>query len=55
MKKTIYTLLLLLSFASVSTGCYRMPTEGDYSTIPSTNNPTFTRQRAEPLAPQASY
>lgn len=26
------------------TGCYRMPTEDDYSLIPTTNNPDITRE-----------
>jgi hypothetical protein len=38
--------ILLLFLASMLTSCYRMPEEDEYSLIPSTNNPTYTREKA---------
>ncbi len=42
----------LLILAAVLNSCYPMPTEDDYSLLPSTNNPEMTRQRAESAMPQ---
>lgn len=41
---------------TMSTSCYHMPSEDDFSVIPSTNNPDFTRAIKEksPM-PSASY
>lgn len=39
-------LLLCLSFVACLTGCYRMPGPDDYSLVPTTNNPQFTRETA---------
>jgi hypothetical protein len=37
----------LLAFIwAILTGCYPMPTEDDYSLIPTTNNPSVTREKA---------
>lgn len=55
MSKWIYSFCLLTLFATSLCSCYRMPTDDDYSLVPSTNNPTVTRQRAESPLPQASY
>lgn len=38
------TAVKLIFVALFTVGCYRMPTEHDYSLIPSTNNPDFTRE-----------
>ncbi len=39
-ERRIVTLFLLMAFASILfMGCYRMPADGEYSVIPSTNNP----------------
>jgi hypothetical protein len=40
MKKILF-LLCALNLVS----CYPMPTEEDYSTVPSTNNPDLTREK----------
>jgi len=38
-------------------GCYRMPTENDYSLVPVTNNPSVTCEKSSglPGMPGASY
>ena len=43
-------LLLLLTAA-----CYRMPTEEDYCVIPTTNNPSITRERQDSPLPGIAY
>lgn len=43
-------LVAFLTLAAIS-GCYRMPTDDDYCLIPTTNNPTVTRETASPLMP----
>lgn len=54
MKSIRYTLLALLA-CNALTSCYRMPTDDDYSLVPSTNNPDTTRQRQDSLMPSVSY
>jgi hypothetical protein len=39
------TCLVVLVSAVSLVGCYRMPTEEDYSVVPSTNNPDVTREK----------
>jgi hypothetical protein len=46
---------LCISLGTLLTSCYRMPTEDEYSLVPSTNNPASTRQRSEGLTPKMSY
>lgn len=41
MCKLCFVILGLIVF----TGCYRMPTEEDFSTVPTTNNPALTREK----------
>jgi len=48
-----YLLLILLVFHLTS--CYRMPEEGEVSTVPNTNNPTNTRQKNPSLMPGIEY
>ncbi len=43
--KAIIRSLIFISMASCLSGCYPMPTENDYSTIPGTNNPDITRHK----------
>lgn len=49
---TAYAVLLM---AFLLTGCYRMPTEDEYSVIPRTNNPDIIREKVNPLAPSVNY
>lgn len=42
MLKTIF--LIVASALSLLTACYRMPEEGEVSVVPTTNNPSITRQ-----------
>jgi PBP1b-binding outer membrane lipoprotein LpoB len=46
-------LLLIALFTLMSTSCYRMPAEGEVSVVPTTNNPTLTRQEQTPWVPAA--
>jgi hypothetical protein len=55
MRSFINTTLLTATICTLLTGCYRMPTDDDYSLVPMTNNPTTTRQHADSPMPQASY
>lgn len=52
MSKIVFLALPFLILAASASSCYRMPSEDDYSLLPSTNNPEMTRQRAEPVMPQ---
>jgi hypothetical protein len=46
MKMASLFLLLLIIAASISlTGCYRMPTDDDFSIVPTTNNPSVTCEK----------
>lgn len=50
-----FTLLLCsLSLLFCATSCYRMPTEEDYSLIPLTNNPDYTREKGKQM-PNVRY
>lgn len=51
MNKTIFFICALLTL----TGCYRMPTDEDFSVIPTTNNPDITRDRGESMMPNVGY
>lgn len=55
MLRNFLGLLLLATAFSSLTGCYHMPTDEDYSLVPSTNNPQATRQRQDSLTPKVSY
>lgn len=48
-KMTPFLVLLLLA-----TACYKMPTDEDYTTIPTTNNPDITRDKGG-WQPNVSY
>lgn len=51
----LLTRMIFFSLISMSLwGCYRMPTDDDYSLIPMTNNRDFTKEKAEAL-PGMSY
>ncbi len=39
-------IFLILSLSLLLTGCYRMPTDDDYSVVPNTNNPYITGDKA---------
>lgn len=36
-------------------GCYRMPTENDFSTVPTTNNPAVTNEKSVGPFPGMGY
>lgn len=37
------------------TSCYRMPTENDFSVVPTTNNPAVTCEKRDNLLPGMGY
>lgn len=39
-----YVTLVIIATLIFITGCYRMPEEGEVSVVPTTNNPSITRQ-----------
>lgn len=41
--------------AALLAGCYRMPTEDDYSIVPVTNNPDITREKSGNVMPNMKY
>jgi hypothetical protein len=41
--------------ASILTGCYRMPSENEYSVVPRTNNPDLIRERPNTFTPAVNY
>lgn len=47
--------ILMLTLFSLFSSCYRMPTEDDYSLIPTTNNPSVTREKGNPLIPNGDF
>ncbi|MBS0635259.1 MAG: hypothetical protein JSR37_07330 [Verrucomicrobia bacterium] len=47
-----YIVILLVL---VSSSCYRMPEEGEVSTLPNTNNPSLTRHKETVPMPGIQY
>lgn len=37
------------------TGCYRMPTENEFSVVPTTNNPSVTCEKRDNFLPGVGY
>lgn len=50
-----FLILSLFVLATTATGCYRMPTDQDYSLIPMTNNPSLTREKNASPVPGMGY
>lgn len=44
-------LFFFIFLSTFTTGCYRMPEEGEVSVVPITNNPAVTRKQASPFMP----
>ena len=44
--KHLFPLILV---STLCVGCYRMPTEDDFSLVPTTNNPAVTCEKSEGL------
>jgi hypothetical protein len=56
MFKTICYSLLFITASSSFCGCYRMPSEDDYSLVPTTNNAGIQKHRQDnSLMPKMSY
>lgn len=47
--------MLFFLFLVVTTSCYRMPEEGEVSTLPTTNNPSLTRKPNQTVMPSIEY
>lgn len=46
---------LFFTFLFLASGCYRLPTSEDYSTIPHTNNPDVTCEKRKGALPAIAY
>jgi hypothetical protein len=55
MKNTLCNLALIVTSALILTSCYKMPSDDDYSTIPTTNNPDLTREKNDSMMPGLGY
>lgn len=54
--RTIFTILILASCSFIClTSCYRMPTENDFSLVPTTNNPAVTCEKNSGFLPSVGY
>lgn len=54
--RSIYFKILFgTSLGLLFTSCYRMPTENDFSLVPTTNNPAITCEKSEGLVPGLKY
>jgi hypothetical protein len=50
------TILCLIACSSMYlTSCYRMPTENDFSLVPTTNNPAITCEKNNTPIPGVGY
>jgi hypothetical protein len=49
MLKKAYIGLVVFSFLTIMSACYRMPTSEEYTLIPSTNNPDFTHEKGNTM------
>ncbi len=50
LSKSIFIHLVLIGFLGSSlVSCYRMPTEDDFSVVPTTNNPSVTYEKNDGL------
>ena len=45
----------LLAVGILLIGCYRMPTDDDYSVVPQTNHPDVTREKQTTAMPSVEY
>lgn len=52
--KAISCLMILMLALSLS-GCYKIPDEYDYCTIPVTNNPSITKEKSSGGMPGMKY
>lgn len=53
--RLVKLLLVALLLATSFSGCYRMPSDDEYCTIPTVNNPDVTRARDGGGMPGMSY
>lgn len=51
----INRLIYMAAFLALLAGCYRMPTDQDFSVIPTTNNPDITGDKRMPPLPGVKY
>jgi hypothetical protein len=51
----VFSFTLLVCALICLTGCYRMPTENDFSVVPTTNNPAVTCEKNTGLIPGMGY
>ncbi len=52
----IFIRLMLAAWSGTClASCYRMPTENDFSVVPTTNNPAVTYEKNDSLIPSVGY
>jgi hypothetical protein len=54
-KIVLTSFTLAICFSTCLTSCYRMPTEDDFSLVPTTNNPAVTCERNDSPIPSVGY
>jgi hypothetical protein len=50
-----FMFILIICNLILLTGCYRMPTENDFSVVPTTNNPAVTCEKNDQFIPGMGY
>ena len=48
-------IFLVITLSASCCGCYKMPTDDDYSVVPTINNRDVTREKSQGPAPQVGY
>jgi hypothetical protein len=55
-QKSVLMKLMLIACSWIClASCYRMPTENDFSVVPTTNNPAVTCEKNDSLLPGVGY
>lgn len=53
--KPLSVCMVITTLLVLCVGCYRMPSDDDYSLVPTTNNPDITGDRGSGLAPGGNF
>jgi len=51
MKSLLCTVVLCLNLLLIFSSCYRMPTDDDFSVVPTVNNPAVTNEKPGTFLP----
>lgn len=55
MNQRLFSLSLFTAAVILLSACYRMPTDNDFCTIPTTNNPSVTCEKNDNIMPAMKY